>query len=151
MLVNCLVISRLDYGNSLLCDIPKYQRNKLQRIQNIAARMITSARSSDHLTPILKSLHWLPVEARINLKILLITYKILNGQSAGYLEPLIKECHPSRALRSSSRSLSCTPAIKTKTYGGLALSTAASQRDGTLSQNMSKVQTVLPLSKSEIN
>ena len=127
MLVNSLVISRLDYCNSLLYDIPKYQRDKLQRIQNTAARMITGARSSDHITPLLKSLHWLPVEARIHFKILLITYKILNGQSAGYLEPLIKDYHPSRALRSSSRSLLCTPAIKSKTYGGRAFSTAAPQ------------------------
>ena len=125
--VNSLVISRLDYCNSLLYDIPKYQRDKLQRIQNTAARMITGARSSDHITPLLKSLHWLPVEARIHFKILLITYKILNGQSAGYLEPLIKDYHPSRALRSSSRSLLCTPAIKSKTYGGRAFSTAAPQ------------------------
>ena len=106
--LNSFVISRLDYCNSLLYDIPKYQRDKLQRIQNTAAQMITGARSSDHITPILRSLRWLPVEARINSNILLITYKILNEQSAGYLEPLIEECHPSRALRSSSRSLLCT-------------------------------------------
>ena len=103
------------------------QRDKLHRIQNTAARMITGARSSDHITPLLKSLHWLPVEARIHFKILFITYKILNGQSAGYLEPLIKDYQPSRALRSSSRSLLCTPAIKSKTYGGRAFSTAAPQ------------------------
>ena len=103
------------------------QRDKLQRIQNTAARMITGARSSDHITPLLKSLHWLPVEARIHFKIVLITYKILNGQSAEYLEPLIKDYHPSRALRSSSRSLLCTPAIKSKTYWGRAFYTAAPQ------------------------
>ena len=107
MLVNSLVISRLDYCNSLLYDIPKYQRDKLQRIQNTAAQMITGARSYDHITPILRRLRWLPVEARINSKILLITYKILNGQSAGYLEPLIEEFRPSIALQSSSRSLLC--------------------------------------------
>ena len=44
---------------------------------------------------------------QINFNFLLITHKILNGQSAGYLEPLIKEYYPSRALRSSSRSLLC--------------------------------------------
>ena len=97
MLVNSLVISRLDYCNSLLYDIPKYQRDKLQRIQNTAARMITGARSSDHITSLLKSLQWLPVEARIHFKIILITYKILNEQSAGYLKPLITNYHPSRA------------------------------------------------------
>ena len=67
----------------------------LQRIQNIAARLISGTRSTDHITPILKNLHWLPVEARINFKILLITYKILNGQSTSYLEPIIQESHPS--------------------------------------------------------
>ena len=81
-----LVISRLYYCNSVLYGIPKYQRDKLQRIQNIAARMITGTQSTDHITSILKNLHWLPVEARINFKILLITYKILNGQSTSYLE-----------------------------------------------------------------
>ena len=72
MLVNSLVISRLDYCNSVLYGIPKYQRDKLQRIQNIAARMISGTRSTDHVTPVLKNLHWLPVEARINFKISLI-------------------------------------------------------------------------------
>ena len=62
MLVNSLVISRLSYCNSFLYGIPKYQRDKLQRIQNIAARMISGTRSTDHITPILKNLHWLPVE-----------------------------------------------------------------------------------------
>ena len=65
-----------DYCNSLLYDVPKYQRDKLQRIQNTATRMITGAHSSDPITPLLKSLHWLPAEARIHFKILLITYKI---------------------------------------------------------------------------
>ena len=85
MLVNSLVISRLDYCNSVIYGIPKYQRDKLQRIQNIAARMImTGTRSTGHITSTLKNLHWLPVEARINFKILLITYKILNEQSTSY-------------------------------------------------------------------
>ena len=93
VLVNSLVISRLDYCNSVLYGIPKYQRDKLQKIQNIAARMITGTRSTDHITSTLKNLHWLPVEARINFKILLITYKILNGQSTSYLESIIQENH----------------------------------------------------------
>ena len=105
--------------------------------------MIIGARSSDPITPLLKNLHWLPVEARIHFKILVITYKILNGQSAGYLEPLIKDYHPSRALRSSIRSLLCTPAIKSKTYGGRAFSTAAPQLWIEYIQNISKRRPVL--------
>ena len=77
------------------------------------------------LPPILKNLHWLPVEARINFKILLITYKILHGQSTNYLEPIIQEYHPSRTLRSSTFSLLCIPSIKCNSYGGCAFSAAA--------------------------
>ena len=56
-LVNALVISRLDYCNCLLYGIPKYQRDKLQRIQNTAARLVMGLKRSDHVTPILKNLH----------------------------------------------------------------------------------------------
>ena len=65
------------------------------------------------------------------------------GQSAGYLEPLIKTYHPSRALRSSSRSLLSTPAIKSKTYGGRAFSTVAPQLWNTIPELVSKMQTAL--------
>ena len=62
---------------------------------------------SDHVTPILKNFHWLPVEKRIEFKILLITHKTIHGQSADYLKPLIKMYEPSRTLGSASRSLLC--------------------------------------------
>ena len=84
MLVKALVISRLDYCSCLLYGIPKYQRDKLQRIQNTAARLVMGLKRSDHVTP----MHWLPVEKRIEFKILLITYKTIHGQSADYLKPL---------------------------------------------------------------
>ena len=90
MLVNALVIPRLDYCNCLLYGIPKYQRDKLQIIQNTAARLVMGLKRSDHVTPILKNLHWLPVEKRIEFKILLITYKTIYGQSAYYLKPFIE-------------------------------------------------------------
>ena len=53
-LVNSLVISRLAYGNSLLFNIPHYQKAKLQRIQHVAARLVTGTRTTDHMTPTLK-------------------------------------------------------------------------------------------------
>lgn len=95
MLVNPLVISRQDYCNSLLYGILKYQRDKLQRIQNTAARLLT--KRSDHATPLLKNLHWLPVEQRIDFKIFFTTfmYEVLHGQSADYFKPLIEvNCPP---------------------------------------------------------
>ena len=83
MLVNALVISRLDYSNCLLHGIPKNQRDKLQRIQNTAARLsVMGLKRSDHVTPVLNNLHWLPVVKRTEFKILFITYKTIHGQSA---------------------------------------------------------------------
>ena len=73
-LVHALVISRIDFCNSLLYSLPDVHTNKLQRIQNSAARLITRTKCREHITPILKQLHWLPVKSRINYKILLLTY-----------------------------------------------------------------------------
>ena len=127
MLVNSLVISRLDYCNSVLYGIPKYQRDKLQRIQNIAARMISGTRSTDHITPVLKNLHWLPV---------------LNGQSTSYLEPIIQEYHSLRTLRSSTRSLLCIPSIKSNSYGGRAFSATAPKLWNSIPEYIKRAETV---------
>ena len=64
-IVHAFVSSKLDYCNSLLFNVPANQLHRLQRLQHIAARIITLTRSSEHITPILKSLHWLPVKQRI--------------------------------------------------------------------------------------
>ena len=60
-LVHAFVTSRIDYCNSLLYAISDYNINRLQRIQNSAARVVTNTRKYDHITPILQKLHWLPV------------------------------------------------------------------------------------------
>ncbi|XP_062571108.1 uncharacterized protein LOC134233132 [Saccostrea cucullata] len=64
-LVCSLVTSRLDYANALLYGINTTEIAKLQRIQNTAARIITRSRKREHITPILVSLHWLPIDKRI--------------------------------------------------------------------------------------
>jgi len=104
--------------------------------------MISGTRSTDHITPILKNLHWLPVEARINFKILLITYKILNGESTSYLEPIIQEYHSLRTLRSSARSLLCTPSINSNFYGGRAFSATAPKLWNSISEYIKRAETV---------
>jgi len=71
--VHAFVTSRIDYCNSLLYGIFDYNINRLQRIQNSAARIVTNTRKHDHITPILQKLHWLLVRQRIYFKILLIT------------------------------------------------------------------------------
>jgi len=59
--VHAFVTSRIDYCNSLLYGISDYNINRLQRIQNSAARILTNTRKYYHITPILQKLHWLPV------------------------------------------------------------------------------------------
>ena len=79
LLVNALVISRLDYCNSILYRLPKQELDKLQRIQNTAAQLITGTKHYEHITPALRELHWLPIELLITFKLLLITFKIIHG------------------------------------------------------------------------
>ncbi len=67
--------SRLDYCNALHGGCPASSINKLQIVQNAAARVLTRSRKYDHITPMLQSLHWLPIKFRISYKILLLAYK----------------------------------------------------------------------------
>ncbi|KAI5630481.1 hypothetical protein C0J50_7643, partial [Silurus asotus] len=80
-LVHAFMTSRINYCNALLGGCPASLINKLQLVQNAAARVLTRSRKYDHITPILSSLHWLPDKFRIDYKLLLLTYKTLNGLS----------------------------------------------------------------------
>ena len=63
-LVFSLVLCRLDYYNSLLVGLPQYLIKRLQGVQNAAARSILRAPRSEHISPLLQNLHWLPVNSR---------------------------------------------------------------------------------------
>ena len=124
-LVHAFVSSRLDHHNSLQYGLPKYQITKLQRIQNHAARIVCRINKYDHITPVLKSLHWLPVAARIEYKILLLTFKCIHGTAPEYLRQLV-ECHdPNRSLRSENQYLLKKGMPRTKTYGERAFQNCA--------------------------
>ena len=121
--------SGLDYCNSLFCGLLNSLILKLQRIQNACARMVCSVPKFYHFTPILRDLHWLPVRQRIDFKIILITFKILNNMAPSYLSltSLICVATPSRySLRSScNRTLLRFPPMKSKTFGDRAVMFAA--------------------------
>ena len=106
MMVHAFITSRLDIGNSLLYGIPKSQLYKLQRIQNIAARIITYTKPNQHITPVLNDLHWLPVEQRIVFKLALFVHKILYSSAPAYLSQLTNVYEPMRKdLRSANTML----------------------------------------------
>ena len=110
--VHAFITSRLDMANSLLYGLPQEQINRLQRIQNIAARVVTLSKKSCHITPVLKHLHWLPVQLRIVYKILLIVYKAINGHAPLYIVKLLSFYTPPRNLRSNEKLLLIEPKSK---------------------------------------
>ena len=124
--VHAFITSKLDCLNGLLLHLPDRLLNKLQRIQNTAARIVSLTKKTDHITPVLASLHWLPVRARIDFKVCLIVFRVLHGQAPAYLVDIFKLKATPRQLRSSSdHFLLAVPRVKTVSYGDRAFSVGA--------------------------
>ena len=96
-----IVHSKLDYCHSLYHNLPKSQIIRLQQIHNSLARAVVKALKSSHITPILRSLHWLKITERIEYKLFSLTYKVLTTTQPSYLHKLIT-VQPPRSTRSSS-------------------------------------------------
>ena len=103
--IHSFISSRLDYCNSLYTGIDQYSIKRLQLVQNAAARMLTGTKKFTHITPVLATLHWLPVKHRIVFKVLLFVFKSLNGLAPSYLSELLEPYVPPRALRSANKNL----------------------------------------------
>ena len=127
MVLHAFVTSRIDYCNGLLYGLPVCEIVKLQRVQNAAARLLNSACKYSRITPILKELHWLPVRFRIHFKILLLTFKALNGMAPDYITELINvRKHRHYSLRSNSGIIISHPVGKIlKSFGDRSFSVAA--------------------------
>ncbi|MCJ8744369.1 hypothetical protein PDJAM_G00117870, partial [Pangasius djambal] len=112
----------------------------LQIVQNAAARVLTRTRKYEHITPVLSTLHWLPVRFRIDFKILLLTYKALNGLAPQYLSDMLVLYVPPRLLRSKDAGCLSVPRIA-KT-GGRAFSYQAPKLWNSLPVNVREADTV---------
>ena len=115
--IHAFISSRLDYCNSVYSGMSKKNISRLQMVQNSAARLLTNTRKREHITPILATLHWLPVSFRIDFKILLITFKALHGLAPIYITEMLVPYRPVRSLRSADRALLVPPSTHRVTRG----------------------------------
>ena len=92
MLVNSLILTKLDYCNSLLAACTQTEIFNLQKVLNNAVRFIFDVGRRDHITPFLKELHFLPIKQRILFKLSVLAHKVVYGFSPDYLSELF-ECY----------------------------------------------------------
>ena len=112
LLVQCFVITRLDYCNSLLYDIQEESINKHRRVQNAAVKLMFGLNQFDHVSQLLKDLHWLPIRYRIQYKISLITFKTLRGDGPDYLLELLAPSQNGKSKQSACKNTLKVPKSK---------------------------------------
>jgi hypothetical protein len=108
-IIHAFITSRIDYCNAILHGVRQDDMQKIQRLQNAAARLFTGTKRREHITPVLEQLHWLPVVCRVKFKILVLVYKCLNNTAPSYLCELITRYVPARELRTVDQSFLHVP------------------------------------------
>ena len=129
-LVSALVLTRMDYGCATLAGLPASSLDRLQSVLNAAARLVLSARKYDHVTPLLRELHWLRVPERITFKLAVLVYRCLHGQAPRYLAEELRpltDIPSRRRLRSASSPALAVPSTRRRTIGDRAFPVAAAR------------------------
>jgi len=128
--------------NALFAGLPKKTTERLQLIQNSAARLLTKTKRREHISPVLASLHWLPVTFRIDFKILLLTYKALNGLGPSYIATSLPKYITARTLRPSDAGLLEVTGMTHKKIGDAAFVTYAPELWNSLPINIREADTL---------
>ena len=116
-------MSKLDYCNSILFGVSNKLLDKLQRVQNCAAKLVLTSNMEHQSSPeCLKTLHWLPIKYQIQYKIFLLVFKSTKAFAPPCLQDLLRPHKNTRLLRSSSKHLLTVPKSKLKTFGDRAFS-----------------------------
>ena len=89
-LISAFVLLNLDYCNSLLCGCPHYLLNKLQKVENNTAHLVLRVSKTDHISPNLASLHWLPIDSRTQYKLSSLCYNFLSSTAPDCLTELLR-------------------------------------------------------------
>ena len=116
-LVRALIISRLDYDNCLLAGCPRYLIFRMQKIQNATAQLIVKVKKFDYIKPILQSLHWLPIRARIQYKACKTCLNAITGSGPQYISELLHLHTPSTELSSADTRLLKIPRSGSEVFG----------------------------------
>ena len=102
LIINCFIHTRLDYCNSILYGCTSKNIKRLQRVQNCSARLVKRLPRTHPTSEVVRSLHWLPIEKRINFKICSLVYRCLHGNAPTYLKTLVSPVESREDLRSRS-------------------------------------------------
>ena len=125
-LLSAFVLPKLDFCNFLFYGSPMYMLERLHEVQNKASRLIIQCRRQNHISPLHMSLHWLPINSRIEYKLTVSCHSFFLDFSPIYLSDLLSVYTPKGNLRSSSdNKISCIPKLLTKTFGHRSFSFAA--------------------------
>lgn len=123
LLASSLVLTHLDYSNSILCGLPKKSIMRLQRIQNWAAKVVLHRDKYSSSTEALIILHWLPIKERIDFKILSLVYKCIYNLAPPYLSSLLKIKKFARCTRASFAGITLeVPIVKKSTFAARSFS-----------------------------
>jgi len=115
-------------GSATLVGLPAYQIDRLQSVLNAAARLVYSSRRYDHVTPLLRELHWLRMSQRIDYKLAVLVYRCLNGLAPSYLAndlQCVADLDTQQCLRLASTSTLVVPVTRLSTVGDRAFPVAA--------------------------